>query len=79
MKASSRGAMEKILTVYSLELGYVSPCHVIDWNPGSTEEEEVRIALGTLASWGRLKNPGFGAGREVARKVTCRWTYGCFL
>jgi hypothetical protein len=39
----------------------------------------VRIALGTLASWGRLKNPGLGAGREVARNVTCRWIYGCFL
>jgi hypothetical protein len=39
----------------------------------------VRIALGILASWGRLKNPGFGAGREVARKVTCRWIYGCLL
>jgi len=42
--------MEKILTVYSPEPGYVSPCHVIDWKPGSVVDEEVRIVLGTLES-----------------------------
>lgn len=66
--------MEKILTVYSPEPGYVSPCHVIDWKPGSVVDEEVRIVLGTLESWGRPKNAGSGEGRVVARKVTCRWT-----
>jgi hypothetical protein len=49
---------------------------VIDWNVLSVSgsgEEVVRVVLGTFVSGGRLKKEGEGEGREVARKVTCRW------
>jgi hypothetical protein len=82
MNASLRYVSEKTFTAYSPELGYVSPCHVMDWKRGGGRLEveravnpEVRTVVGMRVVSGRPKKEGSGRGRVVVKRVTWRRTY----
>lgn len=84
MNRSVRRDREKILTTYSPDPGRVSACQEIELKRGGgiassgldrELKEEVRMAVGSKVSSGRLKKEGEGEDRVVVRTVTWRWVY----